>query len=208
MQRRKVLVLSTICLGSILAALRLPLFHPYMKSVTQAVSSKKINLSHIRQRSNVERLKLTRKCVNCDLSGADLSGLDLSRVNLQGANLSEATFKSCDFSSSNLRDSCFCYSNMLHCNFRLSDFSEGDLSMASIENSDFEGFSSLAFNLHKAFKRQALTFIHFEKNIPILDIPTFITSGDIMIIKIGKYMILNEIPHTFEYDFPLKSITK
>jgi|GEM_PF-6454141 len=153
-----------------------------------------------------------------DLKGKNLQGINLdgitlhsgnfSEANLQGANLSEATFKSCDFSSSNLRDSCFCYSNMLHCNFRLSDFSEGDLSMASIENSEFEGFSSLAFNLHKAFKRQALTFIHFEKNIPILDIPTFITSGDIMIIKIGKYMILNEIPHTFEYDFPLKSITK
>ncbi len=41
---------------------------------------------------DLDRLKNTKKCPNCDLSGADLSKVDLTGANLTGANLELTTW--------------------------------------------------------------------------------------------------------------------
>ena len=80
---------------------------------------------------NVETLKRTNKCVNCDFSGLDLAGLtldgaDLSgsnfsrgrlpaimrRVNLTGANMQEAELGNGDYSSVNLSLANLCQANI------------------------------------------------------------------------------------------------
>ncbi len=77
--------------------------------------------------ANIARLKLTRKCPNCDLSGAnmhrmnlpgaDLSGANLSRANLSGANLYRTTLSRANLSGANLsgavlRRAWFCRTKM------------------------------------------------------------------------------------------------
>ncbi len=52
--------------------------------------------------THLQRLKATKACPNCDLSGADLSGADLSGANLYGANLSGANLTSANLSNANL----------------------------------------------------------------------------------------------------------
>mgnify|MGYP003121719385 FL=1 len=52
---------------------------------------------------DLQKLKDTNKCADCDLSGADLSVAYLSRANLEGANLSGANLRGADLGGADLR---------------------------------------------------------------------------------------------------------
>ncbi|MEI6153145.1 MAG: pentapeptide repeat-containing protein [Deltaproteobacteria bacterium] len=47
-----------------------------------------INEGYAFKPADLQNLKNTNNCVDCDLSGADLTGADLQTANLSGANLS------------------------------------------------------------------------------------------------------------------------
>ncbi|CCI08287.1 pentapeptide repeat-containing protein [Microcystis aeruginosa] len=51
---------------------------------------------------HVKKLKQTKQCPGCDLSGADLSGLNLRQANLQGADLSGSNLSRSDLTKANL----------------------------------------------------------------------------------------------------------
>jgi uncharacterized protein YjbI with pentapeptide repeats len=51
---------------------------------------------------DLEKLKATGECIDCDLSGADLSWLDLNGANLAGSNLTGANFYASDLTDANL----------------------------------------------------------------------------------------------------------
>ena len=52
--------------------------------------------------SDLETLKKTKKCENCDLSNANLSKLDLSSAMLSGSNLSSANLTNVNFFKADL----------------------------------------------------------------------------------------------------------
>jgi len=55
---------------------------------------------------HVKKLKQTKQCPGCDLSGADLSGLNLRQANLQGADLSGSNLSRSDLTKANLNRAC------------------------------------------------------------------------------------------------------
>jgi len=57
--------------------------------------------------ADVERLKATRSCALCDLSGEDLSGAMLQKSDLSGANLSTAKLYKADLTGANLKGTNF-----------------------------------------------------------------------------------------------------
>ena len=58
--------------------------------------------SYAYSQSDLDRLLTTRKCPECDLSGADLEGADLSEANLKGAILSDAILSDAILSDADL----------------------------------------------------------------------------------------------------------
>jgi hypothetical protein len=52
--------------------------------------------------ADVERLKATSECPNCNLRGANLSGTNLNKANLSGANLIMANLNKANLSGANL----------------------------------------------------------------------------------------------------------
>jgi hypothetical protein len=52
--------------------------------------------------ADVERLKATSECPNCNLRGANLSGANLKKASLVGANLSEANLSGANLSGAYL----------------------------------------------------------------------------------------------------------
>jgi uncharacterized protein YjbI with pentapeptide repeats len=54
--------------------------------------------------ADLQTLKNTNICVDCDLSGADLTGADLQTANLSGANLSGANLSGVNLSNAWLVD--------------------------------------------------------------------------------------------------------
>jgi Pentapeptide repeats (8 copies) len=53
--------------------------------------------------SDLQKLKSTGSCQNCDLSGADLANINLNKANLNGANLSGANLTNAKIIDSDLR---------------------------------------------------------------------------------------------------------
>jgi len=54
------------------------------------------------KKADLKKLKTTKSCVGCDLSGANLKGLDLSKANLSGANLQGANLSGTKLVNANL----------------------------------------------------------------------------------------------------------
>ena len=54
------------------------------------------------KKADLKKLKVTKSCVGCDLSGANLKGLDLSKANLSGANLQGANLSGTKLVNANL----------------------------------------------------------------------------------------------------------
>mgnify|MGYP006142920961 FL=1 len=67
---------------------------------------------------DLQRLKDTGSCVNCDLRNADLRGTDLSDANLALANLSGASLEGANLESANLYGAILNRANMGNANMR------------------------------------------------------------------------------------------
>jgi len=63
-----------------------------------------INEGYAFNPADLQTLKNTNICVDCDLSGADLTGVDLQTANLSGANLSGANLSGANLSNAWLID--------------------------------------------------------------------------------------------------------
>jgi uncharacterized protein YjbI with pentapeptide repeats len=69
--------------------------------------------------ADLQKLKTTGNCVDCDLSGAvlihwNLSGADLSRANLAGANLTDAYLAGANLSGVNLSNAILTGASLAH----------------------------------------------------------------------------------------------
>jgi len=61
------------------------------------------------KKADLKKLKITKSCVGCDLSGANPKGLNLTRANLkganlQGANLSEVILVNANLTGANIKN--------------------------------------------------------------------------------------------------------
>lgn len=138
------------------------------------------------------------KLDHINLDGVIFRNASFKCASLEGANMSEAEFINCDFSDANLKDACLCYSNINHCNFRLCTFKDTDISMSTLINCAFEGFSAFQLRFHSSYEISNLTYYHFAEQHVFNDIPTLIHVGERTVALFEKAMICKGIPHTFE----------
>ena len=74
-------------------------------------------------KEDLEKLKSTQECVNCDLRRANLSEANLKGANLEGANLSRANLTDVDLSGANL----------MSADLRRADIFDSDLTDANLK---------------------------------------------------------------------------
>ena len=108
----------------------------------------------------LKKLKATKKCPNCDLTGIDLSGLDLSGVDLSGAylfgvrlsrtNLSGANLIKADLRKANLRGTNLSRAKLNEANLRKANLRGADLSGADLSGADLSGARLKGANLTDA----------------------------------------------------------
>jgi len=90
-------------------------------------------LSHAFDEKQLQALKKTNTCKNCDLSGAKLSGLDLTYADLSGSNLSGADLTNTIMQSANLSGA-----NLSGANCTGANFNEAVLKGANVANANFK----------------------------------------------------------------------
>ena len=61
-----------------------------------------LGLAHAFDGADVQKLKTTKRCRNCDLTAAELPGLNLAGADLSGANLTGANLTGANLLDSNL----------------------------------------------------------------------------------------------------------
>jgi uncharacterized protein YjbI with pentapeptide repeats len=79
------------------------------------------NIASAFSQADLQKLKTTGNCVDCDLSGvllihSNLSGADLSGANLTGANLTDAYLAGANLSRANLSDAILTGASLGHAN--------------------------------------------------------------------------------------------
>lgn len=89
------------------------------------------NLSH------VEKLKTTKKCEDCDLSGANLTRMNLQGVDLYRAKLSGADLTSTDLRGAYLRRTDLSGANLADTNLKNANMTDADLTGAILEYATF-----------------------------------------------------------------------
>ena len=80
---------------------------------------------------NLERLRKTNRCVECNLAGADLAKEDLEEAHLERANLSGANLRKADLEKANLKAA-----NLSGANLTDADLEEADLYKANLTGAD------------------------------------------------------------------------
>ena len=73
-------------------------------------------------KADLNKLKTTKSCAGCNLSGANLSGLDLSKANLKGADLHGA-----NLSGAKLVNSILTGANLIGANLKNTNLNGADL---------------------------------------------------------------------------------
>lgn len=86
--------------------------------------------------ADLQKLKTTKSCAECDLSGAllihwVLPGADLSRANLAGANLSEAFLVGANLEGANLSNAILSGASLAHANLFRAKLPEANLYVVS-----------------------------------------------------------------------------
>ena len=79
--------------------------------------------------SDLKKLKNTKKCIKCDLSGANLQYTNLSGSNLNKANLSKANLSKANLNKANLSET-----NLNKANLRRADLTGADLRNANLKS--------------------------------------------------------------------------
>jgi len=93
-----------------------------------------------------KRLRIMKKCENCDLSRADLSGINLSRANLNGANLRGANLEGTNLTRATLRGAI-----LDNANLKKAILQYADLRGARLNGADLSGARLLRTRLEKAW---------------------------------------------------------
>lgn len=75
----------------------------------------------------LQKLKTTKQCPNCDLTGANLVGMDLGNANLLAADLNNANLSTADLASANLS-----YAILANANLTGADLNGADLTHANL----------------------------------------------------------------------------
>lgn len=107
---------------------------------------------------DVQQLRDTGVCVQCDLSGADLRGLhalgaDLRGADLSGANLSDANLEGADLTGANLSLAQLKRTMLTDSSLAAADLRFSDLTEAKLYHADLEGAL-----VHNVILTQAETF--------------------------------------------------
>ncbi len=85
---------------------------------------------------NIRKLRGTRKCQQCDLSGADLRNFSLSEVDLQGANLSNANLSQVNLSEANLQSAILFETNLERAILQKANLEEANLEKANLKGAN------------------------------------------------------------------------
>jgi hypothetical protein len=112
------------------------------------------------KKSDLKKLKNTKKCIKCDLTDVNLSGSNLSGSNLSGSNLSGSNLSGSNLSGSNLSGSNLSGSNLKEVNLTYANLSEIIIDEKSFSTLDISEFtfmnkSTLAVETKKE-KKEAL----------------------------------------------------
>jgi uncharacterized protein YjbI with pentapeptide repeats len=104
---------------------------------------------------NIQTLKKTRSCVNCDLRGANLQEMDLSGANLEGAQLIKANLSQAKLEKAYLIGANLQQANLKEAQLRDARLIDSDLSGSQLDNAELAGANLERANLTKASLRQA-----------------------------------------------------
>jgi uncharacterized protein YjbI with pentapeptide repeats len=95
-------------------------------------------LSHAFDEKQLQALKKTNKCKNCDLSGAKLNGLDLTYADLSGANLSGADLTNTIVQGANLTGANLSGANCTGANFNEANFKGANVTKTNFSKAYFD----------------------------------------------------------------------
>ena len=95
---------------------------------------------------DLQKLNLTRECVQCDLSGvnlrgAHLIGADLRGANLSGANLEGVNLEGADLTNANLKGANLTSAMLTNVNFKAANLNGANLTRAQIYDANVYGAS-------------------------------------------------------------------
>ena len=111
------------------------------------------------KKSDLKKLRDTKKCIKCDLSGANLQFTNLSGANLQFTNLSGA-----NLNKANLNKAILSETNLNKANLRRSDLTGADLTGANLNKAKLTGAYLRGANLTGTnLKNANLTEIIIDK---------------------------------------------
>jgi len=112
------------------------------------------SLAYGADEAKVEKLKNTRECPGCNLSGAELAHANLQRAHLNGANLQKANLAGADLrsaklvradlSEANLAGANLQRANLYHATFSGANLKGANLHMAVFMGSNFSGAKGLS----------------------------------------------------------------
>lgn len=113
---------------------------------------------------NIEKLLETKRCIQCDLTGAKLDRADLSEADLRGSRLRDVTFFLADLANCNFQN----------CDLRDAQFGGADLSGADFRGADISGVSfggaylkGAIFKKDKQKKKGSKAVVANEKVTPL-----------------------------------------
>ncbi|NET59471.1 MAG: hypothetical protein F6K47_26005 [Symploca sp. SIO2E6] len=86
--------------------------------------------------ANISQLRKTRRCQQCNLSGADLRNFALSEVDLQWANLSNANLSQVNLSEANLQSAILFETNLEQAILQQVNLEEANLAKANLKGAD------------------------------------------------------------------------
>lgn len=99
---------------------------------------------------NVRKLRNSRQCRQCNLSGADLRNYSLGDVDLQWANLSGALLNGVDFKGANLQDTILFQAELQNANLSDANLSGANLEQANLADANLERATLGGANLQNA----------------------------------------------------------
>jgi uncharacterized protein YjbI with pentapeptide repeats len=99
---------------------------------------------------DLEKLKRTNSCVECDLSGANLSGMKFTKSNLSGSVFYGANLSQANFSGANLSDSDLYMTNLSEANLEHANLANADMRLSNLGGANLYGANLYGASLSKS----------------------------------------------------------
>jgi len=93
--------------------------------------------------AQLDRLKHSRSCAKCDLSGANLSNADLKLAYLAGANLSDADLSGAKLQYANLRGATLTGANLENADLRGANLQRAAIAGANLAGANMKGATGI-----------------------------------------------------------------